>query len=349
MKKILIFYPQLDRPLSGGQVIDFEFIQQIRNSNRFEVSYFLDKNLKSPSILSYNKYLLSHLRLFINYDVIFMNSRMYPRMFLFVLLLRILRFKGNLITYHHHYNFLVNKGLSRFIHKTFEVSFLKLMSKVIVPSPYTYSISKAFIKERSIKYLEIGFDTDLKINTCINPRKWLFVGTVESRKGIGFLIEVANILKKNGVDIEIHVVGSLRDTLYVEKLKMMIKEHQLDNNILLMGRLDDESLAAEYQTSRGFVFPSLHEGYGMVLIEAMSYGLPVVAFNNSAMPFTIKNHYNGIMVENKNVGKMAEAIKTIIQDDKLYCLLKDNAYQYVRGVKTQSEMRNEMKCFVAEL
>lgn len=349
MKSILVFYPQLDKPLSGGQVIDFEFINQIRTSGLFSMSFFQDSDLKSSSIFSYNFYLLLHVRQFLKYDVIFMNSRPYPRMFLFVLLLRILFFRGKLITYHHHYNYLIHKGFKRIVHKTFELSFLKLMNNVIVPSPYTFQLTRSFINDSKIKYIEIGFDNDIKENKCTNPYKWLFVGTVESRKGVDNLIKIADILRDKRINIEFDIVGSLSDTIYVDKMKNEIRLYGLEKHISLLGRIDDESLKHEYETSYGFIFPSLHEGYGMVLIEAMRYGLPVIAFDNSAMPYTIKNFYNGILVEDKNFIKMGDMICKLIEDKETYNKMQMNAYDTVRKIKTHSHMIEDMKKYIEEL
>lgn len=348
MKSILVFYPQLDKPLSGGQVIDFEFINQIKESGRFSMSYFQDSDLKSSSILSYNLYLLQHARQFMKYDVIFLNSRTYPRMFLFVFLLRILFFKGIIITYHHHYNYLIHRGIKKIVHKTFELSFLRLMTNVIVPSPFTLQLTRSIINDSKIKYIEIGFDNNIKENKCMNPYKWLFVGTVEARKGVEYLIEIANMLKKE-INIEFNIVGSLSDTRYVDNIKNKIRLYGLEKQVLLLGRIDDESLMHEYESSYGFVFPSLHEGYGMVLIEAMRYGLPVVAFDNSAMPFTVMNNYNGILIENKNLSQMSYTIRKLIEDKKRYKEMQHNAYNTVRKIKTYGQMIGDMRKYIEEL
>lgn len=351
MKKMLIIYPQLDKPLSGGQVIDFEFIKQIKDSALFNVSYLLDADLKSSSIAYYNYYMVSHFWRLYKYDVIFINSRYYPRLLLFVLLLRLFFFKGKIITYHHHYNFLVNTGVRKLIHRFFELSFLRLMTKVIVPSPYTYQLTQKFIKQHRIEYIEIGFENDIKDNKCTNPWKWLFVGTVESRKGVEYLVKVANILKLRNKEIEIHIVGAINNIHldYINHIKNLINQYGLNKNVKLLGRVDDDTLCGEYETSRGFIFSSLHEGYGMVLIEAMRYGLPIVTFNNSAMPFTVKNEYNGFLIENKNCEQMADAIEKLSEDNKLYRLLQKNSYDYVRDIQSQDKMKEEMKKFIIKL
>lgn len=351
MKKALIIYPQLDIPLSGGQAIDFAFIEQIKESGLFDASYLLDEDIKSSSIAYYNYYTVSHFWRFYKYDLIFINSRYYPRLLLLVILLRLFFFKGNIITYHHHYNFLVNTGLKKLLHRFFELSFLKLMSKVIVPSPYTYHLTQKFLKHSYIKYIEIGFENDVRENKCENPWKWLFVGTIEPRKGIHYLVEVANVLRTKGKAVDFHIVGTLSKIhlQYTDSIKELINKYGLENNIKLLGRVDDESLEKEYETSYGFVFPSLHEGYGMVLVEAMRYGLPVVTFNNSAMPFTVKDGYNGILVENMNCEQMADAIQKLVEYKSYYAELQKNAYDYVRGIQTQHKMREEMNEFVNEL
>lgn len=351
MKKLLIFYEQLDKPLSGGQIIDFTFIEQIKESELFDISFFLDSDLKSTSIAYYNYYLISHIWSFLKYDVIFINSRCYPRMLFFVLLLRMLFFKGKIITYHHHYNFLVNTGIGKLLHRFFEVLFLKLMTTVIVPSPYTYHLTKKKLNPSRIKYIEIGFENDIRENKCNNPWKWLFVGTVEKRKGVEYLVEVAKILKDKGKEVKIDVVGSMSSihSQYINYLKELIIKYGLEDNIKLLGRVDDELLKREYETSYGFIFPSLHEGYGMVLVEAMRYGLPIVTFNNSAMPYTVKDGYNGFVVENKNCEQMSDAILKLSEDNKIYAAFHKNAYDYVRDIQTQEEMKKEMRLFIRDL
>lgn len=225
------------------------------------------------------------------------------------------------------------------------------MTKVVVPSPYTYKLTQQFLKQNKIKYIEIGFENDIKENNCKNSWKWLFVGTIEPRKGVKYLVEVANILKKKGKEVVFHIVGAMSNIhlQYVNEIKNLITYYGLEENIILLGRLDDESLCLEYETSYGFVFPSLHEGYGMVLVEAMRYGLPIITFNNSAMPFTVKDGFNGFVVENKNCEKMADAIQKLSEDNKIYEAFQKNAYDYVKGIQTQNEMREEMRRFICEL
>ncbi len=352
MKKILIFYPQLDKPLSGGQVIDFEFIKQIKRSGYFSISYFLDKDLSSPSILNYNLYLLSHILAFMKYDVIFMNSRQYPRMLLFVSLLRFLRFKGRIITYHHHYNFETISGWERKVHEILELLFLKKMSGILIPSPFVRDLTRHLLPKANIVYIPIGFsinsDMSLKIKRERETRI-VCVGNIERRKRTHHIVEIANILKNSFPVLQYDIVGGELDKAYSEEIKEQISNYNIGLIVKLYGRVDDETLKSLYQKASLFVFPSSYEGYGMVLVEAMSNGLPVVAYNNSAIPYTIKNDYNGVVVEDGNFEKMAEAIGHLLNDTNKMYKLSGQALKYVGALQTIDDMKKMMANYIEEL
>ena len=63
------------------------------------------------------------------------------------------------------------------------------------------------------------------------------------------------------------------------------------------------------------MFPSLLEGLGLAIREAMSYGLPIIAFDNSAMGYSIRSGINGVLVSNKNMKKLYQTILLLINDE----------------------------------
>lgn len=95
--------------------------------------------------------------------------------------------------------------------------------------------------------------------------------------------------KQERKNIHLDVVGNISSKNYYNKLRILVSENGLEDVVSFSGRVSDEELRNYYSKAYCFVLPSLLEGYGMVLIEAMSYGLPVIAFNNSAIPFTLKD------------------------------------------------------------
>jgi glycosyltransferase involved in cell wall biosynthesis len=262
-------------------------------------------------------------------------------------LLKIIRRKIKIIVYHHHFNYYTQTGILKYIHKFFELLFLKIIDTTIIPSPYVKDEMTNVLPKSNYKYIEIGFDLNPYFEKDkIKVNKLLYVGTVERRKGIHHLIYLAEFLIKQKIECHIDIVGSLSDTFYVESVKKMINDNRLNEYITLWGRVDANELEALYKQSDVFVFPSSHEGYGMVLIEALSYGLPVIAFNNSAIPYTIKNYFNGLLASEGDTKDFCNKVKEILSDEDLWDKLRQNACQSTLKTHTLQHMQNDMKQFI---
>ena len=121
-----------------------------------------------------------------------------------------------------------------------------------------------------------------------------------------------------------------------------IKEYNLTDDIIFHGRLDDEELNRIYSESDIFVFPSMLEGYGMVLLEAMSYSLPIIAFDNSAMPYTVKTGETGILVENKNVDSFYRAIVKLVEDKDYYSNIVENSKKRYEEIRTEESLKEDI-------
>lgn len=351
-KDVLIIYPQLEVPLSGGQVIDFIFIDQLKKCTDLKCKYLNDKDIPGKSIINYVKYTLSKLNTIGENDIIFTNSRMYTRLLPCILLLKLLRVKMRTVCYHHHYNYMTNNGISKLIHFLLEISFLRLFDDIIIPSPYVFSVSKHLLNKNKLKYIEIGFikpDTS-KINIQQVARgNLLFVGTLEKRKNIHHLLELARYISKTGTNFTINIVGRSPDKVYFDSINEMIKNYHLENCVQLKGRVGAEELDNLYRDSDIFVFPSSHEGYGMVLIEAMMHGLPIVAYNNSAMPFTVIHDYNGLLASNESVTDLSNMTNELLTNESLFEKLRAGALETASRINSYDLMVDEMKCVVETL
>ena len=348
MKKLLIIYPDLNNANTGGNIIDFQFIDVLRKSQNLELSYIQNKDLPNSSIIAYNLFFLFHISLFFKYDYVFVNSRLYPRLYFPFYLLKILRCKTKLITYHHHYNFMTQKGLSGILHKFIELSFLKLMYKVIIPSPYARKMTEELLPKVSICYIEIGFDNKNIEIRRENNNTFLFVGTLEPRKGIQYILDVARIFKQKGLKANFRIAGSQKYKEYVENLKNYVVKENLQELVTFLGRLSDDDLETEFKNASLFIFPSLHEGYGMVLVEAMSYSLPVITFNNSAMPFTVIDGENGFLVENGNTNQFAERMIDLYNNPQLYTKVSHGAFSTTIQKPKKKTMVKNMHSFVSK-
>jgi len=162
---------------------------------------------------------------------------------------------------------------------------------------------------------------DLPLPHPINGKfKILFVGRHIERKGIRYLIEAAKYLPRDQFEIRIVGVGDL-----TEELKKLASESATPNSadIIFTGKLSPEALANEYRTANVFTLPAIvdskgdTEGLGVVLIEAMELGLPIVASNVGGIPDVVVNGVSGILVPEKDPQALASAYKRLAAEPEL--------------------------------
>jgi glycosyltransferase involved in cell wall biosynthesis len=113
-------------------------------------------------------------------------------------------------------------------------------------------------------------------------RYLLFVGTIEPRKNLACLLAVFETIHAEGLSDGLVIVGR-RGWLY-DDFFARIDRSPVRDAVLFPGYVADDDLPAVYAGSQGLVFPSLYEGFGLPVLEAMACGTPVVASNASSLP-----------------------------------------------------------------
>jgi glycosyltransferase involved in cell wall biosynthesis len=203
---------------------------------------------------------------------------------------------------------------------------------------------KKFLPHKKIIYMSLAFKEEREKNrSSLDQNRILFVGRIEPLKGIKYLLEALDALHKEQIPFTCDIVGIIEDENYYQDLLSFINERKMQDIIAFKGHIFDKTeLNSYYQRSSCFVFPSLHEGFGMVLIEAMSFGLPVVAFNNSAMPYTIKHGINGFLAENQNSMDLKEYVKSVLLDKNLRETMGAEAIKTYLQSKTFKELDQEI-------
>lgn len=127
-----------------------------------------------------------------------------------------------------------------------------------------------------------------------------YVGRVEVAKGVGYLLEAWKQLGLAGA--ELLLIGEIR-----RETESLLKRYA-DANVRLLGMLPSPVVAERYRQSSILVFPSANEGLGMVLLEAMSSGLPIIATDRTGAPDLVTEGTEGFVVPARNVDALAERI-----------------------------------------
>ena len=246
----------------------------------------------------------------------------------------------------HWHSDIVRQKISYFFYRPIQQKVLKKANKIIATSPQYLETSKQIknFKDKAIviplglnpKRLRIS-EQDLrefdKIKEKINNKKIvLAVGRLIEYKGFEYLVEASQFLKD---DIIVLIAG--RGPLY-ETLKNKIEKLNLKDKILLLGRVNNVSVYMK--NCDLFCLPSIsrNEAFGLVLVEVLYFGKPLVTTNveGSGMNYVNKHNETGLVVPPKNSKALAEAINTILSNEKLYEKFSKNALERFKEFEIDS-------------
>lgn len=173
--------------------------------------------------------------------------------------------------------------------------------------------------------------SDLKGNNIIT------IGRLSEEKGQKDLIDVVNIVKEEISDIKLYLVG---DGPLKESLEEYVRELDLTKNIIFTGFLDKKGKEKYIMDSSIFVLPSYTESFGLVLIEAMSYGLPCIAFDSSDGAKELLKDDIGVLIENRDKNLMAKEIINLINNKQKLNEYSKKEYKYCQRYLL-SNVKNE--------
>lgn len=159
-------------------------------------------------------------------------------------------------------------------------------------------------------------------------RMLLFVGRIEPLKGIDTLIKSITLLRERGI-LDRHCClclsiiggdpnagdGGLSDEM--ERLKTLSEEHGLGDLVTFLGRRGQDSLPYYYSASEAVIMPSHYESFGMVALEAMACGTPVVASEVGGLAFLVKDGVTGYHFPAEDPEALSERLITLIENQTL--------------------------------
>ncbi|MCU1383139.1 MAG: hypothetical protein JWL71_1836 [Acidobacteria bacterium] len=150
----------------------------------------------------------------------------------------------------------------------------------------------------------------------------LCVATLTPRKGYEMLIQALASMRHR--HWRLTCAGSLdRDAPTVARVRALLRDHGLDDRVTLAGDLDSAALALEYERADVFVLPTLYEGYGMAVAEALARGLPVVSTATGAIAELVGD--GGIVVAPGDLPAFTSTLSAVIADERLRARLAEAA------------------------
>jgi glycosyltransferase involved in cell wall biosynthesis len=194
----------------------------------------------------------------------------------------------------------------------------------VAPSKFTADQFIKFFKIPRVKIKVIPEGVDLeKFNKVVDAsdineklgseRKILFVGNLHPYKGVHFLIRSFALVKSKINNVKLVIVG---DGPLKHNLINLTKRLKLEKDVIFAGFVSDEDLPKYYASCDIFASASVLEGFGLIFLEAMALGKPIVAFNLASIPEVVGDA--GILVNEINHEKFANAIIELLQNKALY-------------------------------
>jgi glycosyltransferase involved in cell wall biosynthesis len=139
-------------------------------------------------------------------------------------------------------------------------------------------------------------------------RFFLFVGTIEPRKNVRRLIEAFGRAVAQGLDCFLVLAGA--KGWKCEEIYRLPQQLGIERWVLFLGYAPDDLLPALYNAATAFVYPSLYEGFGLPVLEAMACGTPVIASNTSSLPEVVGEA--GMLVNPLDTGELASAMLFLV-------------------------------------
>jgi glycosyltransferase involved in cell wall biosynthesis len=218
----------------------------------------------------------------------------------------------------------------------------KLQIRAVKEAKAAIAISR-FIEEKmkiykkdNVFYIPNGVDINLFKPRKHEPKKILLtVCGISRQKGLIYLVKALKNVHKVHKDFRWIHIGPLPNSnnenySYYLQLVKMIERYHLRENIVFLGRVSLEELIRNYQLADIFILPSLWEGMPLVVLEAMSCGLPIISTKISGVEDLITAK-EGILVEPKNSKQLSNAIISLLEDEKLAKRLGKNARKRIEN------------------
>ena len=257
--------------------------------------------------------------------------------------------------YFYHYLPLLPKPLLKFIARKFNRRQCNAVDAIIVPSQAMLDVLSSYGVKKPIKIIPTGMDNHFfnpgngkafreKYNIPANKQVLLHIGRIAHEKNIDFLFHVVDEVRKTLPDILLMIAGEGPALNHLKNLSQKLK---LENNIRFLGYLDRKTELLDcYASSNMFIFASRTETQGLVLLEAMAQGLPVVSTAKLGT-VDILQPQKGCIIAEEEINDFSKKVLSVLTDKELNARLIEEAPVYAQSWSA-SEMAKKALAYYEE-
>ena len=198
------------------------------------------------------------------------------------------------------------------------LKYIKKISKTVKNLNYFVVVSKKMLDDYKEKvnipviYIPNSIEEIPGHFSNSNSNTLISVGRLEKVKGYDDLIEVFKIVNEKNKNVYLNIVGSGSQ---IDFLYNKINQLNLSDNVKMLGYKDSKELNELYNSTSIYVMTSHSESFGLVLLEAMSHGLPCIAFDSATgATEIIEDGVNGYLIKDRNKYEMANRILELISN-----------------------------------
>jgi glycosyltransferase involved in cell wall biosynthesis len=187
-----------------------------------------------------------------------------------------------------------------------------------------------------------------------DPNLLVCVGRVTLSKGQDILVKAISLLKDRNPDLRVEIIGKLTQREGYQKfVQEMVQELGVAEFCIFTGALSHDEVLEHMARARCTVFPTRSEAFGLVNMESMAVGTPVIASNVGGIPEVIRDGVDGLLVPVDDPDRLAEAIGRILADDLLHDRLSAAGRQHFldlfeqsRSIESQADWFVRLACEV---
>jgi glycosyltransferase involved in cell wall biosynthesis len=182
-----------------------------------------------------------------------------------------------------------------------------------------------------------GKKNEILLKYLIPDQFMLYVGTIEERKNLLTIVKAIHLHK---INYPLVVVG--KPTSYLNKVKAYIEKNKIEN-VYILHNVPSDDLPALYQIAELFIYPSLFEGFGIPILEALVSKTPVISSKGGC--FHEAGGKSSIYISPDNVDEMAQEINRVICDQDLREKMQDDGFEYAKQFKRERIAQNIMNVY----